>query len=186
MNYRDDFYIEKNIIGYTGALTGRELPTIYFYDNLESAFGCITQFHSNTSNIGRHPVRQDRNYLIFNSAHADPILQSTRILGTPPIFLQKKYLDIIIKSAADITQIKGNRMLECYQFGVNEVVKHTSRFEFTALNKDNNIDKDLLIEMAKNYLELKPRFMQNIVKVESAAKNYYDFQGKRIDKFYGR
>ncbi|HEY4212504.1 MAG TPA: hypothetical protein VGM84_13575 [Steroidobacteraceae bacterium] len=79
MSYRDDFYTEENILGYTGDLKGK--PTIYFADaggvnpKLETVdgkqkvvvtFGHITQFHDIADNVGRELVREAYSYTISN------------------------------------------------------------------------------------------------------------------------
>jgi len=62
MGYRDDFYIERNIVGYTGRLGVK--PTVYFENQTE--YGRITQDHPNAGNIGRNKVRQKAGYQVSN------------------------------------------------------------------------------------------------------------------------
>lgn len=62
MPYREDFYISKNIIGYTGKL--HENPTVYFKTQAE--YGRITQYHKNKKNIGRNKVRSTASYSYGN------------------------------------------------------------------------------------------------------------------------
>jgi len=62
-NYRPDFYIQENIIGYTGD-RDRD-PTVYFLDapfqgvnkwHFNVEYGRITQCYPDTKNIGRERV----------------------------------------------------------------------------------------------------------------------------------
>lgn len=56
--YKDDFYIDKNIVGYTGKID--EYPTVYFERTEENdtiSFGRITQRHHIRGNIGREVVQ---------------------------------------------------------------------------------------------------------------------------------
>jgi hypothetical protein len=54
MAYRDDFYINTNIIGYTGDINSPQAVTVYFESNTE--FGHITQVHADPTNVGRGVV----------------------------------------------------------------------------------------------------------------------------------
>jgi hypothetical protein len=57
MGYRDDFYIQANIIGYTGGIN-RD-PTVYFLTGPAhgpNEFGHITQAHNIIANVGREGV----------------------------------------------------------------------------------------------------------------------------------
>lgn len=63
MAYQDAFYVEGNIIGYTGTLGQDE--TVYFRNG--NTFGRITQDHPNADNIGRNEVRTYADYVIDNS-----------------------------------------------------------------------------------------------------------------------
>ena len=62
MGYRDDFYVVANIIGYSGRLDTH--PTVYFLTNLE--YGCITQTHGYSQNVGRNAVCSANGYTIGN------------------------------------------------------------------------------------------------------------------------
>lgn len=67
--YKDDFYVQENIIGYTGKLG--ENPTVYFQSrnkNGNITFGHITQEHDNKDNIGREIVleRGEKEYKQVN------------------------------------------------------------------------------------------------------------------------
>jgi hypothetical protein len=69
MGYRDDFYVEDNIIGYTGDVQSN--PTVYFKatcrdDHKKITFGHITQAHGEAGNVGREPVRNSATYAVFN------------------------------------------------------------------------------------------------------------------------
>ena len=64
MAYRNDFYTDKNIIGYTGNLAFLSQVTIYFFDPIQRAFEHITQQHYMPQNIGGMVVSIDRDYLI--------------------------------------------------------------------------------------------------------------------------
>ena len=71
MGYQDDFYIPRNIVGYTGDLhgVGRNAPTVYFcrFDyGVGYTFGRITQYHENEDNIGRNKVRTHHDYWVGN------------------------------------------------------------------------------------------------------------------------
>ena len=65
MSYRDDFYIPRNIIGYTGNINNN--PTVYFQNG--ASYGHITQAHDIRQNIGREEVCQAQDYRIFNNVH---------------------------------------------------------------------------------------------------------------------
>lgn len=70
MGYRDDFYVQKNIIGYTGTL--RDNPTVYFFvGGASKTFGHITQVHSVAENVGRETVITDSTYKCGNLVDAD-------------------------------------------------------------------------------------------------------------------
>lgn len=62
-NYGDDFFVEGNIIGYTGTLGQQE--TVYFRSG--DTFGRITQAHDDQDNVGRSKVRTYADYSIRNS-----------------------------------------------------------------------------------------------------------------------
>lgn len=79
MGYRDDFYKDENILGYTGDL--RNNPAVYFADaggvspKLQTvdgkqkvlvSFGHITQAHQVAANVGREDVREAYSYSISN------------------------------------------------------------------------------------------------------------------------
>jgi len=79
MGYRDDFYNEENILGYTGKL--EDNPTVYFADagglnpklqkvgnqqKVVVQFGHITQAHNDPKNVGREAVREAYSYTIAN------------------------------------------------------------------------------------------------------------------------
>jgi hypothetical protein len=79
MGYRDDFYKEENILGYTGKLGSN--PTVYFADaggvnpklqqvgdkqKVVVQFGHITQAHDDPTNVGRERVREAYSYSICN------------------------------------------------------------------------------------------------------------------------
>ena len=79
MGYRDDFYKEENILGYTGQLGSN--PTVYFADaggvnpklqqvgdkqKVVVQFGHITQAHDDSTNVGRERVREAFSYSICN------------------------------------------------------------------------------------------------------------------------
>ncbi len=81
MGYRDDFYVKKNIIGWTGDING-DAFTVYFADSMGSPpktvqvggvdqivveFGHITQKHDCPYNIGREEVGESFSYSIFNN-----------------------------------------------------------------------------------------------------------------------
>ncbi len=61
--YEASFYIEANIIGYTGTIG--QNPTVYFQNG--NKFGRITQDHNNADNIGRNKVREYADYTIGNT-----------------------------------------------------------------------------------------------------------------------
>jgi hypothetical protein len=63
MGYRDDFYVQANITGYTGDVNTN--PTVYFKNGND--FGRITQDHPNPDNIGRNVVRTRNDYSIGNT-----------------------------------------------------------------------------------------------------------------------
>ncbi|MBN2321345.1 MAG: hypothetical protein JXR49_19855 [Acidobacteria bacterium] len=73
MAYRSDFYIAKNITGYTGPIISN--PTVYFRCGNES--GHITQLHEVEANEGREEVIKDDKYVIEN--RADPV-QSGKVV----------------------------------------------------------------------------------------------------------
>lgn len=59
MGYRDDFYIQANIIGYTG--NPNHAPTVYFLRGPVHGpheYGHITQAHNLFANVGREAVGQ--------------------------------------------------------------------------------------------------------------------------------
>ncbi len=63
MTYRADFYIEQNIIGYTGNI--EDHPTVYFKTGPAhgpNEYGHITQAHQIGPNIGREEVRRSAHY----------------------------------------------------------------------------------------------------------------------------
>lgn len=67
MGYRDDFYQEQNIIGWTGNIHNR--PSVYFRRRAANRgweFGHITVAHDNPENVGREEVRIAADYRIFN------------------------------------------------------------------------------------------------------------------------
>ncbi|MCK5820017.1 MAG: hypothetical protein KAH18_12440 [Psychromonas sp.] len=121
MGYRDDFYIEKNLIGYTGSIT-RNTASMYFYDPIHSAFGSIILKHGMTSDIGRSPVLQDRSYLIFNATARDPIEQSAIFLNTPEAFLPQSYVDSIKKECVEICNTYGDCMIQCFEFPFGSII----------------------------------------------------------------
>jgi hypothetical protein len=65
MGYRDDFYMVKYIIGYTGDL--HDFPTVYFQKGDE--YGHVTQKHDYPQNVGRMEVRQSNTHSIGNEIH---------------------------------------------------------------------------------------------------------------------
>ncbi len=65
MGYRDDFYVPKNIIGYSGQV--HAFPTVYFQQGSE--FGHITQKHDISQNVGRGDVGDDPKYWIGNESY---------------------------------------------------------------------------------------------------------------------
>lgn len=63
MGYRDDFYIQANIIGHTGNVN--QDPTVYFMTGPAhgpNEFGHITQDHNLFANIGRETVLRAAKY----------------------------------------------------------------------------------------------------------------------------
>ena len=56
--YASEFYLETNIVGYTGDLSNN--PTIYFETQLY--FGHITQSHDVIANVGRQLVEEKQMY----------------------------------------------------------------------------------------------------------------------------
>ncbi len=68
MGYRDDFYIQANIIGITGDV--ERLPSVYF-QNAQGEYGHITQVHSRDYNWGRTVVRNDPGWHISNVCPPD-------------------------------------------------------------------------------------------------------------------
>jgi hypothetical protein len=69
----DEFYVVKNIYGFTGPIWDH--PTVYFKDGTKS--GHITQRHERASNVGREEVRDDPKYDIKNDP--DP-LQGNKVV----------------------------------------------------------------------------------------------------------
>jgi hypothetical protein len=144
MGYRDDFYVVRNIIGYTGRISFDLPPTIYFYDCTRKLLGHITQYHPNYENIGRQKVIVAIGYLIFNSREGPPALQSSRILGTAPIQISNACLtkiDTVKQKKAGL-----NFMIEC----CDSNVFHVSRSPFIAINKGSEIEITTLSNMIKN------------------------------------
>lgn len=161
MVYRADFYTSENIIGYTGSIQPRLLPSIYFYDRIHAAFGCITQNHNDPNNIGREPVLIDRDYVIFNLREGDPFLQSSRILNTGLIQATSLYMNNIGKHCMEVfdemkyrSGMTWNTMVECYCCDV----RHISRNELKTLKSCSDFDKELLFSMIHHYQYLKPKF----------------------------
>jgi len=74
--YRQDFYIPRNIIGYTGDL--HFWPTVYFQFGHE--FGHITQHHLLGENVGREQVDKSSRYRIANHYRNGKIV-STEWIG---------------------------------------------------------------------------------------------------------
>ena len=62
MGYEDDFYVRKNIIGYTGELHNN--PTVYF--TTQNEHGRITQAHPNAENVGRNLVKTRHGHTFKN------------------------------------------------------------------------------------------------------------------------
>lgn len=64
------FYIESNIVGYTGVLDKVDKPpTVYFVHKDDEGwihYGHITQYHTCPDNVGRQRVRKCRFYAITN------------------------------------------------------------------------------------------------------------------------
>ena len=61
MGYRDDFYTEENIVGYTGDINNN--PTVYFeknHGNGEISYGRITQSHGDPENQGREFILKEK------------------------------------------------------------------------------------------------------------------------------
>lgn len=144
MGYRDDFYVRENIIGYTGSLTSSALPTIYFYDRHRAILGHITQSHADNTSIGRQKVIVAIDYLIFNSREGHPALQSSLILGTPPIHISSACLTQIEK--AQQKKLGLNFMIEC----CDSNVFHVSRSVFIPIEKANDMQKVTLSNVIKN------------------------------------
>ncbi|MCK5818754.1 MAG: hypothetical protein KAH18_05765 [Psychromonas sp.] len=159
MAFRSDFYIEENIIGYTRSITERFPPSIYYHNRHQSTFGCITLCHSRPDNIGRDPVIQAYDYLIFNSKDEDPIQQSSLILGTQPLMISHEYLQEITTRCA---MTANNCMIECFFFSHANVVKHTSRFPFRRVIIGKNGIRAELSKMGKKQKNLKPRFRSTL------------------------
>lgn len=90
MNYRDDFYRKRNIIGWTGDITG-DAFSVYFadcdgnpprtvriagVDQIVVQFGHITQKHDCPYNIGREQVGECFSYSIFNGGKGGQMTES--------------------------------------------------------------------------------------------------------------
>jgi hypothetical protein len=80
MGYKDDFYVKKNIIGWTGDINGDEF-SVYFadcdgsppptvriadVDQIVVQYGHITQKHVCAYNVGREEVHECFSYAIYN------------------------------------------------------------------------------------------------------------------------
>lgn len=165
MAYRNDFYTDKNIIGYTGNLVSPSEVTIYFFEPIQRAFGRITQHHASLRNIGRTVVSIDRDYLIFNSKEADPIVQSVAILGTAKMDISQVYLNKII---ATCELVEDNVLIECY---CNDV-RHISRSPFVHISNYNHEERKILSDRlrALTNQNIKPRYRH----LEPTVPNYTD------------
>ncbi|MCK5818217.1 MAG: hypothetical protein KAH18_02980 [Psychromonas sp.] len=159
MVYRDDFYIKKNIIGYSGNLTSWPLRSIYFYNKLEREFGHITQFHSVPCNIGRSLVRIDEKYLIFNTRERYPIQQSAVILNIDPVEISKSYekniLDRIRRRYC--LDMDDNVVVECY----DNRIQHFSRNPFVSLMEGECFVRTFLSECMMQFPDKKSKYDDN-------------------------
>lgn len=97
MGYRDDFYVQANIIGWTGDIDGKAF-TVYFADSCGNPpktvrvggvdqivvqYGHITQKHDCPYNEGREQVGECFSYSIFNGG-SDGHMQEC-VLGQPGV-----------------------------------------------------------------------------------------------------
>ena len=165
MAYRNDFYTDKNIIGYTGNLAFLSQVSIYFFDPIQRAFGHITQQHYMPQNIGRMVVSIDRDYLICNSKEGDPIVQSAAILDTPKMDISQVYLNKIIANCAlDV----GNSLVEFYCSDL----RHISRNRFVHIPKHNHHERIMLSDRLRlqTNQHLKPRYKY----LETIVPDYTD------------
>ncbi|MCK5819231.1 MAG: hypothetical protein KAH18_08250 [Psychromonas sp.] len=151
MTFRDDFYLEQNIIGYTGELTTEPLPTIYFHDRRRGLFGHLCQHSHRLNYIGRTPVARDWDYLIFNSKAKDPVMQSSDNLGTAPVKLSSSDLNKLNKDCTKITQ---NNLIEYYF----NTIKRQSKYPFIRITRADQEKRTILSEMLNNHKEIQKRF----------------------------
>lgn len=94
--YRDDFYVERNILGWTGDING-DAFTVYFADScgdpprtvrignvdqIVVQYGHITQKHDCPYNEGREEVGESFSYSIFNGSGGH---MQEAILGQPGV-----------------------------------------------------------------------------------------------------
>jgi hypothetical protein len=77
MGYRDDFYVVKNMVGYTGSVNDN--PTVYFQSDDEC--GRITQHHQKEDNIGRSAVRDTAGYALGNESINGVMVAVERLNG---------------------------------------------------------------------------------------------------------
>jgi len=152
MGYRDDFYTKDNIIGYTGVLRSWPAPSIYFYDRALNQSGAITQHYDDPRNIGRRPVLAYDDYLIFNTKEGDPVLQSSRILGTHPIQITVEALNKIAQ------EIEFQEDINCMVEYMCDQIFHVSRSALISISRGDNKERDLLADMIKKTPILKKRY----------------------------
>ena len=148
MGYRDDFYIKKNIIGYTGTILSGSLPSIYFYDPMQYAFGCITQCYYMQENIGREPVLIDKDYLIFNLKGGGHIQQSALNLRTTPRVVSDLLSEKIRRFKAEFGNTNLDSMVECYCSDIRNVSRH--RFRTLGIGRIDDDVRENLSEAIKN------------------------------------
>ncbi len=180
MVYRPDFYKEQNIIGYT-EMVGMKISSVYFFDRGQNSFGRITCHHEYAYNIGRDPVAIDRDYLIFNAKEPNPILQSSRNLGPPPIKHSQEYLNKIIAECMDCD---SNCLIEFY-CSQNQ---HIARSSFIQISRATKNIQTILFEIIKKHLYLKSVFWE----LANLERDYTDcsempplkFKIKHWDKYY--
>ena len=149
MGYKDEFYKEDNIIGYTGHLL-RD-PTVYFFesgimylttgmpktinihgkDQILLMFGHITQKYSNSDYLRRERVRKSYSYSICN------------------IFINKiKTAQECVYGVEELDKLNLGRI----DVGEGHMLLHKSRSEFIPINENN---KKLLVPAIDKYLNLK-------------------------------
>ena len=155
MGYRDDFYTQENIVGYTGVLDdGTKPPSVYFVQRVQNGvfYGHITQYYDDPKNVGREPVRRCSVYAITN--------QDCQVKEADGRTVTKYVAHECITNAQDPREISinGSETVDSKATGIKmgkgftEV--HPSRNPFFLVNAGN---RPILEDSIPAHPELKPK-----------------------------